>query len=227
MRAVFVPGSGLDGANAWRHQSPSHLRGSVEATYLTHRDLESTRHGQVEVILRALGTEGGHLVAHSIGGAAATRAAELHPERLHSLTLFEPAAFGLARGSTEVERHIEQMGPIFELADDTTLSDAGFWMMFLQALGAPAPDPSSPGLDGLGRRLRSAPPPWEPNVDPGFVALVPTTVITGGWSPLYEEVAGVLAGAGATHVVLEGNFHRPQDHEGAGAVLRENWQEPG
>jgi len=39
---------------------------------------------------------------------------------------------------------------------------------------------------------------------------VPTLVLTGGWEPLYEEIAGYLRETGALHRVAAGG-HRPQD----------------
>ncbi|WP_188668563.1 alpha/beta fold hydrolase [Tersicoccus solisilvae] len=54
--------------------------------------------------------------------------------------------------------------------------------------------------------------------DLGIVPGVPTLVVTGGWEPLYEEVAGFLASTGARHVVA-GRDHRPQDDAEGHAVL--------
>lgn len=54
--------------------------------------------------------------------------------------------------------------------------------------------------------------------DLGIVPGVPALVVTGGWEPLYEEVAGFLASTGARHVVA-GRDHRPQDTAEGHAVL--------
>ncbi|MEE2524032.1 alpha/beta hydrolase [Pseudarthrobacter sp. J75] len=51
-------------------------------------------------------------------------------------------------------------------------------------------------------------PPWEAPLQ--IVPGVPTLVLTGGWEPLYEEIAGYLRETGALHRVAAGG-HRPQD----------------
>jgi pimeloyl-ACP methyl ester carboxylesterase len=50
----------------------------------------------------AWGEEGVHLVGHSYGGAVALQVALRWPERVRSLTLFEPVRFALLRGRDEV-----------------------------------------------------------------------------------------------------------------------------
>ncbi|MCQ1995167.1 alpha/beta fold hydrolase [Arthrobacter sp. zg-Y1171] len=49
---------------------------------------------------------------------------------------------------------------------------------------------------------------------------VPTLVLTGGWEPLYEEVADFLASTGAEHQQVGGN-HRPQDTDAGRQAIRE------
>lgn len=49
---------------------------------------------------------------------------------------------------------------------------------------------------------------------------VPTLVLTGGWEPLYEEVAGFLVSTGAEHRQVGGN-HRPQDTDAGRQAIRE------
>ena len=49
---------------------------------------------------------------------------------------------------------------------------------------------------------------------------VPTTVITGGWEPLYEEVAQYLNQTGARHIIHRSG-HRPQDTAGGAAMIEE------
>jgi hypothetical protein len=61
----------------------------------------------------------------------------------------------------------------------------------------------------VGRRLRAAPPPWKVAGPVSTAATVPTLVITGAWSPLYEEVADALTAAGAARLTLDGHEHRP------------------
>ncbi|WP_152649834.1 hypothetical protein [Demequina oxidasica] len=227
MNIIFVPGSGLDGTEAWPQQSNAMLAPGTSGTFLTHEDLGSTREQHLAAIHRALGPNGGHLVAHSSGAVAATLAASREPWLVRSLTLFEPACFGAVRGGPEVERHVLEMSPVFDLADDRAVSDADFWVRFLEALGAPVPAPNAVGIALLGRRLRASPPPWEPSISLDFLAPSPTLVITGRWNDLYEEVAEALAGAGACHEILEGKFHRPQDHVRANQLIAAHWKAVG
>lgn len=218
MNVVFVPGSGRDGDDAWPVQVGMVWEG-LRPVFLNH----GTPHDPTEEVLRALGAEGGHLVAHSSGAVAATLVATARPDLVRSLVLFEPACLSLARGGPDVEGHVAAMRPVFETASDETLDDGEFGFRFLDALGAPRPFPPGAVLAEMGRRLRAAPPPWDYPEDVAFLSLVPTLVVTGGWSALYDEVADVLVSAGASRTVLTGYGHRPQDHERAPDVLESHW----
>ena len=68
------------------------------------------------------------------------------------------------------------------------------------------------------RRLRLQSPSWEAplHIVPG----VPTLVLTGGWEPLYEEIAGYLRETGALHHVAAGG-HRPQDSPEGDRAIRQ------
>ncbi|MGG5171513.1 alpha/beta fold hydrolase [Pseudarthrobacter sp. J1738] len=59
--------------------------------------------------------------------------------------------------------------------------------------------------------------PWEAPVH--IVPGVPTLVITGGWEPVFEEVAQYLVGTGAVHRTTPG-AHRPQDSVEAAGLLK-------
>ena len=48
---------------------------------------------------------------------------------------------------------------------------------------------------------------------------VPTLVLTGGWEPLYEEIAGYLRETGALHRIAAGG-HRPQDSAEGDRAIR-------
>ncbi|HET8879063.1 MAG TPA: alpha/beta hydrolase, partial [Arthrobacter sp.] len=60
-------------------------------------------------------------------------------------------------------------------------------------------------------------PAWEAplHIVPG----VPTLVLTGGWEPLYEEIAGYLRETGALHRTAPGG-HRPQDSKEGDRAIR-------
>lgn len=181
---------------------------------------------QRDAVLGAV-DEAGHVVAHSAGVVAALRAAERSPTAVRSLVLLEPAAFSLARGGVRVEAHVAAMSAVFADATNARVRDGEFAARFLTALGAPGAaiaDPGDPALRSLGRRLRRGTPPWDVPLDGSVVARVPTLVVTGGWSPLYEEVAEALEVAGARRRVLAGYGHRVQDHPDLNAALLEHWR---
>lgn len=225
VHVVFVPGSGRSGAAAWPVQAAAVELRRWPCTFL---DLT----GRVEpdeqrdAVLGALG-EGGHVVAHAAGAVPALRAVERAPGVVRSLVLLEPAAFSATRGGPRVEAHVAAMSAVFAEAANPRVRDGQFAVRFLTALGAPGAaiaDPGDPSLRSLGRRLRRSTPPWEVPLDRATPARVPTLVVTGGWSPLYEEVAESLAAAGAHRAVLAGYGHRVQDHPDADAVMAEHWR---
>ena len=163
----------------------------------------------------------GHLVAHSGGAVPALLAVDREPDALRSLTLFEPACLGVARGRPGVEAMVAAMGRVFDRADDADLHDAGFTHEFLLAMGAPGADPADPSNAEVGARLRRSTPPWEIPLSLDALSQVPTLVLTGGWSAAFDEVAEVLAGAGARHVEVPGSGHGPQYHPDGHAAMVE------
>ena len=68
--------------------------------------------------------------------------------------------------------------------------------------------PATPEGGSAARRLRLQAPPWQAPLQ--IVPGVPTLVLTGGWEPLYEEIAGYLRETGALHRIAAGG-HRPHD----------------
>ena len=79
-------------------------------------------------------------------------------------------------------------------------------------LGAPSPEDQREA-----RRLRLQVPQWEAPLQ--IVPGVPTLVLTGGWEPLYEEIARYLRETGALHRTAAGG-HRPQDSAEGNRVIR-------
>ena len=97
-------------------------------------------HRDAERILARLRTGGGgHVAAHSYGGNAALLAAEQEPGLVRSLVLFEPACLDLARGAPAVEEHVAAMTPVFDVADDPTVSAREFSTRFAAATGSEPP----------------------------------------------------------------------------------------
>ncbi|GAA4975620.1 alpha/beta hydrolase [Kineococcus glutinatus] len=225
MTVVFVHGAGRGGRGAWPAQQ--NLPGDpAAAVWLDWPDAEITgaasggdlTRAQVDALLTCA-DEPLDVVAHSHGAVAALLAAR-RPDLVRSLVLFEPACFGLARGRAAVEEHIEVMDPVLSRATDPGLDDTGYARLFFTALGAPVPPADTPEQVLALRRLRTVRAPWTVPLEAAVLARTPTLVVTGGWLPLYEQTARALAAAGARHEVLPGHGHRPQDHPGAGDLVR-------
>src|SRR6059036_1839798 len=105
-RVVLVHGSVGNGASTWSAQEPLAERftlvvpdrpGSPPNPPVDRVDFEE----QAPLVAELLG-DGAHLVGHSYGGVISLYAASLRPGAVHSLTLIEPPAFGLARGHPAV-----------------------------------------------------------------------------------------------------------------------------
>ncbi len=220
-RVVFVHGAGRSGMEAWPNQAPLGANNDVRFIdrigYGDEDPAPTDFDGDADRIVRSLGG-GGHVVAHSYGAVAALLAAAREVALVRSLVLFEPACLSLVRGSPAVEAHITALAPVLARARD--LDDLQFEVEFLAALGAPG-HATPPGDAGRLRtsRLRFQAAPWDAPLSWAKLRLPPTLVITGGWSPLYDEVARELVAHGARSLVLAGHGHRPQDHPDATGVL--------
>lgn len=225
MTVVFVHGAGISGPAAWPQQAAQAAQAEGPWVFLSRDvDGDDVAKDALRILdeLRPVG--GGHVVAHSYGANAALLAARAEATLVRSLTLFEPACFDLARGMPAVEEHIALMDPVFEVADDPSVSAAEFSRRFSAAMGTQPPDVPADELDARVRRLRALRPPWGRGLRTDTVASVRTLVVTGGSTPLYEETAHALVGAGARHHVIAGAGHRPQDAAEATPVLRTFWE---
>lgn len=228
MITVFVHGAGRGGAAAWplQQQLPAACGERVWLDWLdelagtAHPAMPNPVEAQAATVLRAL-TQPGNVAAHSHGAVAALLAAGQCPARVRRLVLFEPACFSLVRGERHVEEHIAALAPVLALATDPAITDDAYATSFFSALGGPAPAVATDAQRLALRRLRRLPAPWTIPLSPVTVARFRPLVITGGWSPLYEELAGRLVQLGARHEVLAGHGHRPQDHPRANDLLCE------
>ncbi|UZN02695.1 alpha/beta fold hydrolase [Cellulomonas sp. S1-8] len=221
MDVVFVHGSGREGADAWPQQAAAAEPGWL---FLTREGVADDAARDAQRLLgwlRARG--GGHVVAHSYGANAAVLAAQIEPAAVRSLALLEPACFDLARGRPAVEEHIAAMTPVFEVADDASVSARDFSRRFSAGMGMEPPDVPDDELRARVSRLRALRPPWGAGLRPQRDLPAGTLVVTGGWSRLYEETAEALVALGAQHVTLEGTGHRVQDDPRASQVLRQHW----
>ena len=219
--AVFLHGSGRDGRGAW----PSQLALELERPcHFLDRVAPGDPPDQVieEVLARTTGPV--HVVAHSQGGLSALQLAERRADRCRSLTLIEPAAFSLVPDAPLTAAHIALADPVFARADDPTLSDVDFSLLFGEALGLGHPDEPAEVLAEMGRRIRAVTPPWKVPVDGDVVARIPTLAIVGTDESMFAEVAAELGRRGARVAEVAGPRHRPHDASEFGALLLEHWK---
>ncbi|GAA1107513.1 alpha/beta hydrolase [Arthrobacter flavus] len=220
-RLVFVHGSGSFGTAAWPTQHA--LASSYDCLYLRRHGFEAGADplptdfaADQHIVVDALG-EGGHVVAHSQGAISAMMAAVERPELVRSLILIEPACLSLTADLPATAAHRALVGPLYDRRD--SLSDEAFLQEFVRLVfSTEARHPATSEARRAAHRLRLQSPPWEAPL--GIVPGVPTLIITGGWEPLYEEIADYLAVTGARHVVAPG-AHRPQDTPDGDALIRE------
>ena len=221
MAVVFLHGAGSSGPTAWPVQV---AEADDDWVFLDRREFgdDATRDAsRIIDILRP--QSGGHVVAASFGGNAAVLAAQSEPDLVYSLALFEPACFDLARGKPVVEEHIAAMTPVFAAADDPTVDFREFSRLFAGGMGTPALDVPDDVLEREVAKLRALRPPWGTAVNAEAGLPVPTLVVTGGWSILYDDIAEAMAELGAERSVISGHGHRPQDADGANELLRKFW----
>lgn len=219
-RVVFVHGSGSFGAAAWPKQHGLSLE--FDCLYLRRHGFSMTEdpvptdHSRdQEIIAEALGA-GGHVVAHSQGAVPAMMLAVERPDLVRTLILIEPACLSLTADLPATAAHIALMAPLF--AERDLMSDDEFLQTFVRRVfAADAPVPATADARRAAARLRLQSPPWEAPLS--IVPGVPTLVVTGGWEPLYEEVAEYLAETGALHRVAPGG-HRPHDTPEGDAYIR-------
>jgi pimeloyl-ACP methyl ester carboxylesterase len=216
-RVVFVHGAGSFGSAAWPRQHGMAL--TYDALFLRRHGfdpvaepVESSFAADTAIVLRSLandgrGAAGGHVVAHSQGAISAMMAAVERPDLVYSLTLVEPACLSLTAELPATAAHRELMQPLFDVRHQ--LGDEDFQREFVRRVyAADLQEPATQEEKRSARRLRLQAPAWEAPLQ--IVPGVPTLVLTGGWEPLYEEIAGYLRETGALHRLAAGG-HRPQD----------------
>ncbi|WGM18880.1 alpha/beta hydrolase [Paenarthrobacter sp. OM7] len=221
-RVVFVHGLGSFGAAAWPKQHGMAL--AYDALFLRRHGFDvaaepvgSSVAADVAVVINALAdTGGGHVVAHEQGAISAMLAAIERPDLVHSLSLVEPACLSLTAELPATASHRALMEPLFDVRSQ--LNDADYQREYYRrAFSAETGGLDTPEARRSARRLRLQAPPWEAplHIVPG----VPTLVLTGGWEPLYEEIAGYLQETGALRRVAAGG-HRPQDSVDGDHIIR-------
>src|SRR4051795_13485299 len=111
-RIVFVHGSVMGGRPTWSGQRELGDRFRLEIMErpgfppnppVDHVDFEE----HAALVAEAV-AGGAHLVGHSYGGVITLLAAAGVPDAIHSLTVIEPPAMGVARGNPVVDEFIQR-----------------------------------------------------------------------------------------------------------------------
>jgi pimeloyl-ACP methyl ester carboxylesterase len=165
---------------------------------------------------------GAHLVGHSYGAVACLVAAGMQPEKVRSLTVIEPPAFGLLRENPDVEQAVAHFQTAYSKSDPIE-----FYLAFT---GHPENEPR-PQLDfseGELAAIRTAMhqrPAWEAEFDLAKLAAAPfpKLVVSGGRMHLPEKqrsdprVRALLAvcdhltaGLNAQRAIFDKAAHNPQ-----------------
>jgi pimeloyl-ACP methyl ester carboxylesterase len=212
---VLVHGSVVNAELTWSAQAPlaeqfeivaPNRRGFPPGPGVEHVDFEDEA-----VWLDAFVEPGTHLVGHSYGGVIALLAAAHYPERLRSLTVIEPPAFGVARGVPAVD---EFMTRIEEHWTNGPRDPGEFLRGFLSLVGSSTPPGNfTPELLQGARTLMVERPPSEAVIplDELARAPFPKLVVSGGHSPAFEAVCDMLGeGLGPERAVLPGAGHSIQ-----------------
>ncbi|MBO1267045.1 alpha/beta fold hydrolase [Arthrobacter cavernae] len=222
-RVVFVHGAGSFGAAAWPRQHGMAL--AYDALFLRRHGfdpaaepVESDVARDISIVIGAIADNpaGGHVVAHAEGAISAMLAAMARPDLVRSLTLVEPACLSLTAELPATAAYRALMEPLFNVRHQ--LNDDDYQRDYVRRAFSTEPGGlDTPEARRTARRLRLQAPPWEAplHIVPG----VPTLVLTGGWEPLYEEIAGYLQETGALRRVAAGG-HRPQDSLEGDRIIR-------
>ncbi len=147
---------------------------------------------------------GDHLVGHSYGGVISLLASA-QADRLRSLTVNEPPAFGVARGNPDVEEFLAKM-------EAAPAEPREYLAYFLPLVGSSLKlsDPLPPLLEAGARAAMVERPPHEAQIplDELARAPFPKLVVSGGHNPAFDAVADVLEQRlGAKRAVVPGAGH--------------------
>jgi pimeloyl-ACP methyl ester carboxylesterase len=213
VRVVLVHGSVGNGPATWSALQPLAERYELvvpnRGGYPPNPPLERIDFAvQADELAPLLG-DGSHLVGHSYGGVISLLMAARHPDRVRSLAVSEPPAFGVARGWPEVE---ELSAGLDELFESGPRDPDAFLRRFLALVGSNTrlPEPLPPELEQGARALMVERPPWEAEIplDELAAAPFPKLVVSGAHNPAFDAVCDVLEERlGAERAVLPGAGH--------------------
>ena len=177
--------------------------------YPPHPQLERIDFEQQADELAPLLADGAHLVGHSYGGVISLLIAARHLRSVHSLTVSEPPAFGVARGRPEIEKLVAGLDAFFQAGPH---EPAAFLRGFLAVVGSDTklPDPLPPELEQGARASMAERPPWEAEIplDELAAAPFPKLVVSGAHNLAFDAVCDVLEERlGAERAILPGAGH--------------------
>jgi pimeloyl-ACP methyl ester carboxylesterase len=226
-RVVLVHGSVGGGWSTWWAQRPLAERftlvvpdrpGTPPNPPVEYVDFEE----QAPLVAELL-EDGAHLVGHSYGGVISLYAAALRPGAVHSLTLIEPPAFGLARGHPAVDRLVEELAALWGQAG--SMEPAVFLSEFSSRIigrRIPATMELPPDVEQGVRTLmvERLPSEADPPLEELARAPFPKLVVTGGHNAAFDAVAAVLVQRlGGECAELRGAAHNAQQAPGFNELL--------
>jgi pimeloyl-ACP methyl ester carboxylesterase len=214
-RILFVHGSVVGGEATWGAQRA--LADRFELVIPTRRgfppgpEVDRVDFEDEARWLEAFVEPGTHLVGHSYGAVISLFAAAACADRLRSLCVIEPPAFGLAGGDPAADAFVERAEALWEQGPR---DPAAFLRAFLAAVGSSTPAGElSPALLQGARTLMVERYPWEakPPLDELAAAPFPKLVVSGAHSAAFDAVCDVLQRKlGAERAVLPGAGHSVQ-----------------
>lgn len=152
-----------------------------------------------------------HLVGFSYGGVIALFAAVLCADKLASLTVIEPPAFGLVRGMTAADDLMRRLEDHWHAGiQDQREFLIGFGQLVAGREMEPPPDPLPPDVDQGAKMLMRNRLPWDKNppLDELSRTTFPKLVLSGGHSAAFDAVCEVLSRRlNANYQILAGNGH--------------------
>jgi pimeloyl-ACP methyl ester carboxylesterase len=224
-RVVLVHGSVVAGAATWGGVEPA-LAGRWDVVVVQRPGFpplpplppEERVDFESDAVLVAgeLG-DGAHLVGHSYGGVISLLAAARRPDAVRSLTVIEPPAMDVARGTPAVDAFVERGEQLWR--EGPTDDPDAFLRSFLRAVGSrfEPPSPLPPELEQGARALIGERLPWEARfpLDDLAAARFPKLVVSGAHHPAFDAVCDVLERRlRAERLVLRGAGHSVQRASG-------------
>ena len=214
---VLVHGSLATGTDEWQAQRPLADQG-FQLLVFDRRGYGRSPAARGEDFLRDaediadLMGDGAHLVGHSYGGLGVLFAAARRPEATLSVTLLEPAAFGLGQHDSAARALEAEVRDLL----DQDLPDEEWVTRFLKIVGS---DPDALSAELIAAAVSLAPvcrngrPIWESQLPFAELASAafPKVVVSGGHSAGFDAICDDLAERiGGSRMVVEGAGHEIQ-----------------